>query len=169
MVDRYKLEGEILRLLTDEHGPEARTRRPIRGIDGTATAFDHPVPADYLQGMRTALQTARMAEGIARDWAREARGAGRSWSDVAEVLGRMLPDGEDPAIEAFVWVAPTPSMRFDRVTVGWRCSTCDQMITDHGPYESHPVDNESGHADGCARQAAEVAAWKIRAGWDDDE
>lgn len=168
MVDKYKVERDIFRQLTDEHGPTAITNRPYKRF---ATGMDVTGPADYLQGMKTALQVARTAENIARDWARDARGNGSSWTDVAEALGRMIPvpEGEDPAIEAFLWVAPAPSMRFDQITTSWRCESCDKRVTDNGPYNSHPADNEAGHTDDCARHAADIAAWKRWTGWDDDE
>lgn len=168
MVERHRVENDIFRHLRDEHGDAALTHRPYKGM---ATGLDFPGPADFLQGMETALRVARFAEGIARDWARDARGAGSSWTDVAEALGRMIPvpEGEDPAIEAFVWVAPTPSMRFDRVTTSWRCESCDKRVTDNGPYDSHPADVESGHATDCARHATDVADWKRRTGWDDED
>lgn len=169
MPDKYKVERDIFRHLTDEHGNTAITHRPSKGF---ATGMDFPGPADFLQGMLTALQTARVAEGIARDWARDARGNGSSWLDIANALGRMLPtldEGEDPAIEAFLWVAPRPSMRFDPVTTSWRCESCGQRVTDNGPYNSHPEDVETGHADDCARHRAEIAAWKRRNDWDDED
>lgn len=168
MVDKYKVENEIFRHITDEHGPTALTHRASKGF---ATGMQFPGPVDFLQGMVIALQTARTAEGIARDWARDARGNGSSWDDVAEALGRMIrvPEGEDPAIEAFVWVAPRPSMRSDPVRTSWRCESCDSRITDHGPYDNHPDEIETGHAEDCARHAADLADWRKRAGWDDED
>lgn len=169
MVERHRVEGDIFRHLKEEHGPTALTHRPYKGM---ATGFDFPGPTDYAQGMRTALEIARAAENVARDWARDARGAGSSWFDIANALGRMLPtldEGEDPAIEAFTWVAPKPSMRFDRVVTTWRCESRDKRVSDTGPYESHPADNETGHAENCARHATDVAAWKRRTGWDDED
>jgi hypothetical protein len=54
-------------------------------------------------------------------------------------------------------------------TIGWTCPSCTKTVVDHGPYESHPEHNERGHADGCARLAAEVAARRQRqAEWDAD-
>lgn len=42
----------------------------------------------------------------------------------------------------------------------WRCPACGRDIIDRGPYNSHPVDNEHGHAENCSRMAAEVAEWQ---------
>ncbi|HEX6336710.1 MAG TPA: hypothetical protein VFZ85_07135, partial [Jiangellaceae bacterium] len=47
----------------------------------------------------------------------------------------------------------------------WRCRACDRVISDRGPYESHPDDNQPGHAKDCSRLATELARW--RASWDD--
>jgi hypothetical protein len=33
-------------------------------------------------------------------------------------------------------------------------------VTDRGPFESHPEDCESGHAEDCSQFAAELAAWQ---------
>jgi hypothetical protein len=43
-------------------------------------------------------------------------------------------------------------------------------ITDRGPFESHPEDCESGHAEDCSRFAAELAAWQAeRDAWERSE
>jgi len=75
----------------------------------------------------------------------------------------------DPAADAFVWVAPRPSMRFDAVTTSWECSSCGQRVTDRGPYNGYPEDDESGHGADCARHAEDVRAYRSRSGWDDEE
>jgi hypothetical protein len=46
------------------------------------------------------------------------------------------------------------------VSFYYTCPACAQAISGRGPYESHPEDNEQGHADGCARLAADAAAWQ---------
>lgn len=165
MVDHYKVKDAILRQLRDEHGEDALTQRPIKG---TSTGLTHTEPTSYLTGMKTALQTARAAENLARDWARDARGNGKGWGDIADRVGQMIPHVYDDApIDAFLWVAPRPSMPHDAVSVGWRCESCAQWVTDHGPYNRHPADNETGHALDCARHNTEIAAYM--ATWDDDE
>jgi hypothetical protein len=40
------------------------------------------------------------------------------------------------------------------------------MVTDRGPYNSHPEDDVTGHAEGCTIFAAELAAWRERQGPD---
>lgn len=120
-----------------------------------------------------ALRTARLLEGNARqmkvDAAIAARGAGASWMTIAEYLGLTDRDDEfdDPAVEAFLQIAPKPSMRYDTVLVRWTCTSCGQRVTDTGPYASHPADVEQGHADGCARFEADVEEHRRR--WDEDD
>jgi hypothetical protein len=50
------------------------------------------------------------------------------------------------------------------------CDVCGEWINGRGPYESHPEDNESGHAADCARFAAELATWQAeRDAWERGE
>jgi hypothetical protein len=97
-----------------------------------------------------------------------ARGEGVPWSELATPLGIAAEpdDGWSPAEAAFRLVAPSPSLPFDAVSVRWDCASCGQWITDKGPYNGHPADDETGHADTCARHAAEITAW--RRAWGDD-
>lgn len=169
MVGAHEIKRAILAALREEHGPDAVTERPI---GGSQIGIGSPGPTDLLKGAEEAIRTANVAMGVSREWVKDARAEGISWMAIGEALGRFIPDpdtSEDPAIHAFEWVAPTPSMRFDSVTVMWRCRSCESLITDHGPYDPHPEDMESGHVENCARHAADIAAWKIRADWDDED
>ena len=40
----------------------------------------------------------------------------------------------------------------------WTCGSCDGLISDRGLCNG-PADDERGHADGCTRLAATIAAW----------
>jgi hypothetical protein len=53
-------------------------------------------------------------------------------------------------------------MQLDRRTVSWTCASCGEWITDSGPYNGHPDDDERGHAEDCARHLAEAAAYQAR-------
>jgi hypothetical protein len=162
---RSAVEQLVRRVLVDEHGAGAITRRPIsRTID-----IEVDRPADYNAGIAAARRIANAAEALMRDYAKRARGEGLSWQQIAPSLPIDLGDTDDPAAEAFVWVAPRPSQRFDRITTSWECASCGQRITDQGPYNGHPADDEHGHAEGCARHAEDIRAWRARSGWDEDE
>ena len=168
MVDHYKLERALFQLIRDEHGSDAVKPRPTRFSADTGTMFDGPT--DYLQGAVVAIKAAGVAKNFAREWALGARGEVGSWRAVAEILGKYIPDEyDDPAMSAFIWAAPRPSMRHDPISASWRCEACRQRITDHGPYGGHPDEEETGHAEGCSRHYQDVQAWAERTGWDDDE
>jgi hypothetical protein len=42
----------------------------------------------------------------------------------------------------------------------FRCASCGEYIADRGPRPGHPEDSERGHAAGCVRLAADIAAWR---------
>jgi len=114
------------------------------------------------------IRAARLLEGTARrvtgDYLRFAREDGASWLDIGEALG-LANDGErsghDLAVAAYEYAAGQPDL-WNESSFHYRCPGCAQMISDRGPYESHPDDDEHGHGDGCERRAAEIAAWQAR-------
>lgn len=144
--------------------------KPIHGF----TVITDTALKDPLTGVRAALLLRRVIEGHLQHQAREARAAGRSWDEVGAALD--LPDYEfDSRAEVtFAWLVegrePEPETEalptFRAPSTRWRCGTCDQPITDHGPYGAHPDDGESGHAEECDRHRANVAAWATRTGWE---
>src|SRR5215472_4550401 len=108
---------------------------------GAASTTTRPAPLD---GIRAARRAARVAENEAHYSVRAARSAGLGWDAIGDALG-IEPDhdsGRSRAERAFDECAPRPSMRFDTVTFGYTCGTCAEIVTDMGPYESHPHDNE---------------------------
>ena len=162
-----RLRELVRRVAVDAFGAR-EIEIPIPGF----TVFTDRRLDDPLCGMRSALFLRNVAESQMYEHARAARSAGRSWDEIgaavnlpdyeyrvrAEVAFEWLVEGREPEPEA----AELPSFRTP--TSWWRCGTCEQQITDRGPYESHPDDNEHGHAAGCARQLAAVAAWRERVG-----
>lgn len=142
----------LARKAGDETGQAAL--RPAM-VDGSAEL--HPIA-----GYWAARLIADTAGYQARRCLTQARSQGTSWRAIGEAL---LYDREhvDPAEMAFRRAAEHfgPADSTDRAY--WDCKGadgCGQWITDHGPYTGHPVDCESGHADGCARHAREVTAWE---------
>lgn len=162
---RHAVEQIVQRVLVDEHGADAITRRPIsRTID-----VEVDRPADYLAGIAAARRIANVADSLMRDYAKRARGEGLSWREIAGALP-INPDATDHRSgAAFLWVAPSPSMPFDDITTSWECASCGQRVTDRGPFNGHPADDEDGHAEGCARHAEDIRAWRALSGWDEDE
>lgn len=149
-----------------------RHEDPVEGYQ----LLTRPRLDDPLAGVRAALLVRAVADAQLDRQATDARAAGRSWDEIGEALG--LPDeaaGADrPRGEAaFEWLVagrePEPPDRgglFREPVTSWRCGTCGALVSDRGPFEFHPDDQESGHAQGCARHAAEVAVW--RDSWADE-
>ncbi|MCE3551345.1 hypothetical protein LWC33_07750 [Pseudonocardia sp. RS11V-5] len=127
--------------------------------------------ADPLPGVQAAAVLRDAARRVLVDAVEAARAAGRSWDEVGEALD--LPDDAEPAGEvAFALVVERreperPQELFQVPATSWRCGSCGELVSDRGPFESHPVDNESGHAADCARHVADVRAWRERTGWED--
>lgn len=95
---------------------------------------------------------------------RKARSGGASWQEIAVVLDLVDADRATPYDQAVA--------AFEEAVDGWgdtftfECGTCGSRVADHGPYDSHPLAQESGHTETCERQAAAVAAWRERMGDD---
>ncbi len=117
--------------------------------------------ADPATGIRAATIARNSADRVRDDYVRQARQDGMTWQAIGQALD--LDQGDDPrtgydlAVAAFETVTGEPDI-FRQPNLGWRCPSCTKTVTDHGPYESHPTDNERGHADDCQRLAADIAA-----------
>lgn len=161
-------ERVVFQLLTAEKGRGALAEREI---SPGRIEITHPQPADYAAGVAAARRVELRARSLVHDYATKARGDGVSWRDLVEPLGiHVEPDSyEDPAAAAFEKIAGEPWQRFDTRTVSWRCASCGERVTDKGPYNGHPDDDETGHAETCERHRAEIAAYRERQGLDDDD
>ncbi|MBC9000477.1 hypothetical protein [Micromonospora aurantiaca (nom. illeg.)] len=94
----------------------------------------------------------------------KARGAGATWAEIGKVLDLPEQRGDyDLAVAAFEYAL---GYSFSDQNVYYDCGACGQGIKDHGPYDPHPEDQESGHAETCERLRAAVAAYKRRMGDD---
>lgn len=125
-----------------------------------------------LDGIRYALMIRNEAFNQLHSYMRHAREEGTGWREIGEALGLAevaTQDGRSLAEMAFEYVVDAEHARpFDRLAFYWTCAACGQTVTDRGPYESHPVDNEEGHADGCGWMAAAVAEHETRmAEWEE--
>lgn len=176
--DRSPTERAVRRLrdVVREVAVEAFEARIVEApIPGFQVLTDRRLD-DPLAGVRAALLARTVAEGQMFVHARDARAAGRSWDEVGAALDLPAHEFSSRAEAAFGWLVegrepdsePDGLPSFRTPSAWWRCGTCDQQVTDHGPSESsHPDDSESGHATGCARHAGDVAAWQQRTGWED--
>lgn len=144
-------------IVTATDGETGFTARPA--YDGDPWPNQEP---NALPALRATIMVRNVAETTWRTAIATARGAGTSWQDIAGILGINADDHGSPAETAFELTAEPPNRFGEIPPVYWRCHTCDAWVSDSGPYESHPADNVTGHAEGCTRYAAELAAWHAR-------
>lgn len=137
-------------IVRDTDGPDAFTTRPI--FPGASSTESAPDPAAAFKAARIVRDA---AENAVRRYVAEMREGGRSWDEIGELL--PIENGDVAAAEAFEQFADGDA--FDR-RFFWRCLSCEQTISDRGPYNGHPVDCETGHAEDCARHAAEVEQYE---------
>lgn len=142
-----------------------------------ARSVERPIPGfslpdrdvEPLAGVRAAVLARHVAVGRVWEYAQQARADGHSWDAIAEALGVERAEGPLSRGErAYLHVVEDrplytegPGQRWGSPQVAhWRCSSCGQHVTDRGPFEAAPDNNEEGHASGCARHAAEVEAYR---------
>ena len=122
--------------------------------------FPEPQP---LAGLQAALSVARLAQNQAYTFAKGLRGEGSSWDEIADLLEIEWSADYVQRERAFELVAgPASTITYDRY-VFFTCGGphgCGESITDRGPFNGYPSDNEDGHAEGCRRRAAEVEAYQ---------
>lgn len=138
----------------------AVAERPV--TPGLASMMPCPDPA---AGIRFALMLRDGAERKVGEYITRARQDGLSWQQVGRALGLPGADewGQTAAGAAFAYAAePRRSQRFDRLSFAWMCPACREVVVDYGPDAGHPEDCEPGHAEGCGRLAAAVAAWRAQ-------
>jgi hypothetical protein len=159
-VDMTAVRDWVDRAVTAAVPASQMTTRKIR--PESDYGFPEPRP---LAGLQAALTVARLATDQAYKFAKGLRGEGSSWAEIADLLEIGWSEDYRQEERAFELVAgPEGSYSYDRY-VFFTCGGfqgCGQRITDRGPYNGHPVDNEDGHAEGCRRLAAEVEAYRLK-------
>ncbi len=128
------------------------------GMTRPGSMWSEPTP---LAGLHAALAVAAIVQNRVDHYAVLLRGEGTPWTKIADLLRVPYSDDYVRKEHAFEMVADPAGGLFDYPRVYWRCGGplgCGEYIADQGPYESHPADNENGHADGCRRLAAEITA-----------
>lgn len=160
---RWAVNAAILRMAHAAGAPVHE--RPI--APGLRTTVSDAEP---LAGIGFALMLTDAAANEIHRYIRRAREDGAGWREIGTAL-RLERDveerGGDLGAAAFEYAAGPPAQRFDRLWFHWTCPVCQRPITDYGPYDSHPDDCESGHAEGCQRLAAAIAAYDAQ--WADEE
>ena len=115
--------------------------------------------AEPMAALRATAAIGQALRPIAHEHARRAREDGHSWQDIGIALGleRTREDGLSAAEAAYDRMAGEPGFRAR--AFAWVCPVCRSTVIDRGPEAGHPEDCEEGHATGCPRLAADVAAW----------
>ena len=135
--------------------------RPLaRPVFGGQPEHDLTVhEADAISGLEAATKLTSAVRRLILDYARHAREDGRSWREIglAIGLGGLADAGGDLADAAYEDLAGTAA--FGRSAFAWVCPACRSTVIDRSPQAGHLADCEDGHADGCPRLAAAMAAW----------
>ncbi len=127
---------------------------------GAVTKIRYSEP---LQGIQAARIVQRAADRVHDEYVRHARAEGIGWQQIGDAMG--LAEGSRRgyvlAVAAYEQVTGASHLpAFQDPVFYYTCLACHEGITDRGPYESHPQDNEHGHAGHCPHLTAEVAAWQ---------
>jgi len=160
----WQAQASVLQL-AKAGGAEMRERPSWPGSIST-TRYAEP-----LAGIRAAQTVQHAAGRVVGDYVTYARGEGIGWREIGEALG-LAGDGErsgyDLAVAGYEHVTAEPDRSWER-SFYYTCPACEQGISDLGPYESHPEDNERGHGEGCTRLAAAIAGWQAQRDAEDAE
>ncbi len=156
---RRAVDAAILRMARAAGVPVYE--RPIAPGYTSTTCDTGPVA-----GIGFALMLQDAARHRIHDYVKRARQDGVAWRQIGQAL-RLGPVAEerggDLAEAAFDYAAGAERARpFDRLSFAWTCPSCRGLVIDYGPSGGHPVDCESGHAEGCERLAAAVAAYEAQ-------
>ncbi|MCF7550908.1 hypothetical protein [Pseudonocardia sp. WMMC193] len=150
---RRRLVDLIRRIAVDGFGAEEVQRVAYPGATFTVAAL-----ADGLSGLRAAAIAQSVARSQLYEYAAQARGAGSTWRGIAEALGIGEDHGvpAELAYELIVEGRAVPRTRgLWRPAARWTCTSCERSISDTGPYDGAPVNNEAGHEEACPRLAEE--------------
>ena len=145
----------VLRVSGD---PSARVELPPPALHTADLAGEHP-----LASLEAATELEQAAHDLVAEHIRLARQAGRTWYQIAGALhlhAVACVNRESARDEAFSFALQFHSIA-EQGGVIWTCPACHQKITDHGPSDELPK-QEDGHTAGCPRRTAEVAAWRSR-------
>ena len=140
----------------------AVVRRPvIRGDPASGTKAE-PEP---LAGIRAATALGHAVSRVKADCARYAREDGVTWEQIGEALGFKPGPDLPPVGESAFRVLASDLGRGP--SFAWTCMACGQTVIDYGPEAGHLSEQETGHAEGCERFAADLEAWQWGDGSDD--
>lgn len=116
-------------------------------------------------GFLAAQHVRKLAEARMYGYVAGLRGEGRPWREIADLLEIPWSSEYSRVERAFELTADAVGhdSTWSGPRIYWYCGGplgCGQHVTDLGPYNGSPSDNESGHADGCSRVARETTDYE---------
>lgn len=134
----------------------------LPAFPGAATTWPTPAP---MAGFNAARQVVALAEQEVHKYAVQLRGEGLSWRDLADLMEIPWSEEYSRPERTFELVAgPDDGSAWSRgPTVSWHCGGpdgCGERITDRGPYNGYPSDDQDGHDSRCHRLEAEINAYE---------
>lgn len=156
----HRVQELVLSAAVEVFGAQ-RSEEPIEGFRIlTRTVLDDPTAAVQAAGLVAAIAARKRIE-----FAEQGRAAGLSWDEIGEALDVSEDGARGRGESTFEWLIegrapepPGPEGLYGVPMTWWRCGTCDAQISDRGPFESHPDDNETGHTPDCTRHQAALTA-----------
>lgn len=123
--------------------------------------FRERIPAPP-HGLLAALTVRAAALKQTLEQAEHARAVGFTWWELADALPEKHAVHGDP-VALFELLVPEPlTSGYSRHT-SWRCTSCDKLVIDSGPYNNNVDDDEKGHAENCARHRTDRTKQEARA------
>lgn len=155
---RAAVDRAVAEIVTHTLGEDGFTQQARPGLDPKIwgpTRAPRPLPA-----LAAALTVQTAATAAVDRAARDARTDGHSWLEIADTLGaEPEADPYDRAVAAYERFADDVDQCRYRA-VWFRCRACTAMVRDHGPYENHPEDRETGHTPDCPRHTAAITTYE---------
>lgn len=156
--DIVKVRGIVDSAVKAAVPPNQMTERRMR--PESECTWAEPLP---LAGLKAALVVEKLARARAYKYAKDLRGEGSTWAEIADLLEIPWSDEYSRIERAYEQIAGCIPGTFGNTYVYWTCGGpggCGQDVTDRGPYNGNPDNNEEGHANGCRRLADESAAYE---------
>jgi hypothetical protein len=117
--------------------------------------------SEVITAIVAARELEQAAHAIQAGYSRQARETGCTWYEIGQALDLLwyaIVSNESIGDEAYDY-----ALRYDpgatRKPYTWTCQTCQQVITDHGPWRQLPAQEER-HALDCRRWTHRLAAWR---------
>jgi hypothetical protein len=159
-IARHQVLSAVIHIVR-QTGGKVVLRPVIRSMPDSGSMTDVEAAA----GLTAARHVELAALRFAKDYIRHAREDGRTWHEIGIALGlgtharnNYIPVAEAAYDHAAGRAGDELAQAIGRVFV-WVCPVCDEVVGDRGPHNG-PADDEAGHATGCPRLAAAIAAWR---------